>query len=218
MTQVATSARVIDVGPKSRNTAISRPGAACAFGGLVLTVGAIATQVISATTSVSDQLWRYPWTSSAAVTAWALFGTMEALLLIGVLAWGRSGAAGSGRAARVGIALATLGTSCIVAGHFASMLVRNQTIHDTGAQLVGAVFGIGTLLSAIGFLAAGEATARAGVWRDWRRFVPLAIGVITVALIGLQFTKALPTGVAAYSLGFVALGIALMRDQRTARP
>src|SRR5690349_20941108 len=95
MTQATTSARVIDVGPKSRTIAISPAGAACAFGGLVLTIGAIAAQVVTATTSVSDQLWRYPWTSQTVVAAWALFGTMEVLLLVGVLAWGRSGAAGS---------------------------------------------------------------------------------------------------------------------------
>jgi hypothetical protein len=47
--------------------------------------------------------------------------------------------------------------------------------------------------------------------------VPFAIGLVTVALIGLQFTKALPTGVAAYSLGFVAFGVAL-QGRVTLRP
>jgi hypothetical protein len=217
MSQVTTTARVIDVGSKSRKGTVSPAGALCALGGLVLAVGAIATQIIQASSSVSDQLWHYPWSSHTAVIAWSLFGTMEALILVGVLALGRSGAAGSGRPARFGIPLASLGTLCIIAGHFASIPVRNQTIHDTGPQIVGAVFGIGTLLIAVGFVVAGWATVSAGVWRDWRRFVPLGIGVVTVALGGLQFTKALPAGVAVYSLGFVALGIALMLDRRTDR-
>ena len=71
------------------------------------------------------------------------------------------------------------------------------------------------MLSAVGLVLAGWATLRAGVWQDWRRFVPLTIGVVTFALIGLQFTKALPTGVAVYSLGFAALGLALMQERRT---
>lgn len=217
MSQATTTARVVDVGPKSRKAALSPAGALCALGGLVLAVGAIATQIIQLSTSVSDQLWHYPWTSHTAVIAWSLFGTMESLVLVGVLAWGRSGATGSGRPARIGIPLAALGTLCIIAGHFASIPVRNQTIHDTGPEIVGAIFGIGTLLTAAGFLMAGWATVSAGVWRDWWRFVPLAIGVVTVALGGLQFTEALPVGVAVYSLGLVALGIALMLDQRTDR-
>ena len=61
-------------------------------------------------------------------------------------------------------------------------------------------------------------TLHAGVWRHWRRFVRFAIGLVTVALIGLLFTKALPTGVAAYSLGFVAFGVALMQGRVTLRP
>ena len=92
--------------------------------------------------------------------------------------------------ARVGLPLAAVGTALIVVGHFASIPVRNQTIHETGAQLVGGIFGAGTVRSAVGFALAGWATLRAGVWQDWRRFVPLAIGVVTFTLIGLQFTTA----------------------------
>jgi hypothetical protein len=98
--------------------------------------------------------------------------------------------------------------------HFASMPVRNQTIHDAGPQIVGGIYGVGTVVSAVGLLLAGWATMRAGVWRDWRRFVPLATGVWTVALLGLQFTKALPTAVAVYSLCFAALGLALFTKSR----
>lgn len=218
MTRTTTSTSVIDVGPKPRSDQIRAAGAACAIGGLALAAGAITTQIVQASTSVSDQLWRYPWSSHTAVINWAIWGSMEALVLVGILAWRHSGAAGSSRAARVGLPLAALGTALIVVGHFASMTVRNQTIHDTGAQFVGGIFGVGTLVSAVGLVLAGWATLHAGVWRDWRRFVPLAIGVATVALIGLQFTKALPTGVAVYSLGFVALGVALMQGRRTVRP
>jgi hypothetical protein len=215
MTRTATDTGAIDVGPKPRADQVRTAGTACALGGFALFAGAVTTQIIQASTSVSDQLWRYPWSSRTAVIAWAVFGAMEALVLTGVLAWQRSGVAGSGRAARVGLPLAAVGTALIVVGHFASIPVRNQTIHETGAQLVGGIFGAGTVLSAVGLVLAGWATLRAGVWQDWRRFVPLTIGVVTFALIGLQFTKALPTGVAVYSLGFAALGLALMQERRT---
>lgn len=218
MTRTTTSTSAIDVAPKSGADQIRAAGAACTLGGLALAAGAIATQIAQASTSVSDQLWRYPWGDRTAVINWAVWGSMEALVLVGVLAWRRSGVASSGRAARVGLPLAALGTALIIFGHFASIPVRNQTIHEAGAQLVGGIFGVGTVLSALGFILAGWATLRAGVWRDWRRFVPLAIGVVSVALIAVQFTKALPTAVAVYSLGFAALGVALMQGRRTVRP
>ena len=217
MTRTTTGTDVIDVGPKPQADSLRTAGAACVVGGLALAAGGITTQIVQASTNVSDDLWRYPWSSGAAVIGWAIFGTMEALVLSGILAWRRSGVAGSGRAARIGLPLAAIGTLLIVAGHFASMPVRNQTIHDTGAQVVSGVFGVGTVLSGVGLVLAGWATLQAGVWRDWRRFVPLGIGVVTVALIGVQFTKALPTGVAVYSLGFVAFGVALMQGRRTVR-
>ena len=57
--------------------------------------------------------------------------------------------------------------------------VRAQQVDDTGAEIVGAIFGIAILLSAVGFLAAGVATLRARLWSDWRRFTPLAVGIWT---------------------------------------
>ena len=63
----------------------------------------------------------------------------------------------------------------------------------------------------------GGATIRAGTWRDWRRFTPLA-GPCSAVLIGLQFTPAPPTAVAVYGLCFVTFGIALVAGQRRARP
>ena len=44
-----------------------------------------------------------------------------------------------------------------------------------------------------------------------RRFVPLAIGVWSVAMLGLQFTPLSLAATAVYSALFIALGVALMR-------
>ena len=204
MTHTASDSHVIDVGPKPRDQ-VRIAGAACALGGLVLFAGAVATQIIQASTSVSE-LRVNPLGASPRA--------METLVLTGVLAWQRSRVAGSGRAARVGLPLTAVGTALIVVGHFASLPVRNETIHETGAQVVSGIFGAGTVVSAVGLVLAGWATLRAGVWQDWRRHVPLTIGVVTVALVGLGLTKALPTGVAVYSLGFAALGFALMQERQ----
>lgn len=74
---------------------------------------------------------------------------------------------------------------------------------------MGAVFGLGTLLSAIGLILAGTATMRAGLWRDWRRFTPLVTGIWTLVLLGLVFTEVMAAGIAVYGLCFLSLGVAL---------
>ena len=71
MTRTATDTGAIDVGPKPRADQVRTAGAACALGGFALFAGAVTTQIIQASTSVSDQLWRYPWSSRTAVIAWA---------------------------------------------------------------------------------------------------------------------------------------------------
>jgi hypothetical protein len=186
-----------------------RMGLAGVAGGMVLAVGAVATQVAQASTTVSDQAWSYPWSSGTSIATSAVWAAAQALLVIGLLGLRRSGAAGSSRAAGAGLWLALAGTALILAGHLGSIPVADQTVDDTGVQLVGGLFGLGTILTAAGLLLAGRATLRAGRWHGWRRLTPLVTGVSALALIGLQFTKVLPTAVAVYALCFVAIGLAL---------
>jgi hypothetical protein len=193
-----------------------KSGLALIAGGSVLAVGGVVTQVVQASTTVSDQQWSYPWSSNAAMAISAVWAVAQALVVFGLVGMRRIGVAGPGRAARVGLALGVAGTALILGGHLASIPVSDQTLDDTGPQVAGALFGLGTILTAIGMLVAGRATLRTGAWHDWRRFAPLATGVWAVALLGLQFTKALPTAAAVYALCFVLLGLALVARPVTA--
>lgn len=74
---------------------------------------------------------------------------------------------------------------------------------------MGATFGLGTALSAVGLLLAGRATLQARRWDGWPRFTPLVAGGWTLILLGVAATKALPTGVAIYGLCLLAIGIAM---------
>ena len=186
-----------------------KSGLALIGGGSVLAAGGVVTQVVQASTTVSDQQWSYPWSSGAAMAISAVWAVAQALLVVGLVGMRRSGVAGDSAAARVGLSLAVAGSALIVGGHLASIPVSDQTLDDTGPQVAAALFGLGTVLTAVGMLATGRAMLRAGAWRDWRRFTPGATGVWAVALLGLQFTKALPTAAAVYALCFVLLGVAL---------
>ena len=197
-------------------TSLRRAGRVCVAGAFVLAVGAFLTQIMQASTSVSDKQWSYPWSSGVSIGISLLWAFAQTLVVVGVLALRDSGVAGDRRSSRTGLAMAVLGTALIVVGHVASIPVREQTVDDTVPQIVGALFGLGTLLSAVGFLLVGHGVLRAGVWTDWRRFTPTLVGASAVALLGLQFTPALPSAVGVYALCLGALGIALAQPSSRA--
>jgi hypothetical protein len=195
---------------KTTNDSIRAAAAICAIGAAATTIGGIAVQaIVQPATAVPDDRWSYPWSSSALVPISILWASLHVLVFYGVLGFARSGMAGTGRGARVGALLALGGTAMLFVGELASIAVRNQLTDDAGATIVGAIFGIAILLTSVGFLAAGIATIRYGNWYGWRRLTPLSAGIASCALLGLNSTKALPTGVAVYGLCLLALGVAL---------
>ncbi len=179
------------------------------IGALITALGGFASQIVQASTNVSDDLWRYPWSSDAFVPISLLWAVAHGLVIVGLLGLRRSGVAGPARSAAVGFRLAVAGTALLFAAEFASLPFASQQVDNTGPALVGAAFGLGTLLSGIGLLIAGRAALQARRWDDWRRFTLLAAGGWTVVLVAIAATKALPTGVAIYGLCLLAIGIAL---------
>ena len=194
-----------------RNTKFLRTaGISCIVGAAATTLGGIVVQgIVQPATTVSDDRWSYPWSSGALVPVSILWASLHLLVFVGLLGFARSGVAGHSRSARLGTALALVGTALLFVGEMASILIRDQRTDDPGAVIVGGIFALAILLTAAGFLAAGIATVRARLWHAWRRFTPLTAGIATCALLGLNVTKALPTGVSIYGLCLLALGVAL---------
>jgi len=188
-----------------------RRAAACGIVGAAATeIGGLVVQmVVQPATSVSDEMWSYPFSSSALVPMSILGALLHVLVFIAVLGFARSGFAGTSRYAHVGLVLALAGTGLLFVGELASIPVRHQEVEDTGAAIAAAIFGIGGLLSTVGFVAAGLATARARLWSTWRRFTPLATGISTGAVFGFQLVDALDAGIAVYGLCLLALAVAL---------
>lgn len=185
-------------------------GISCIVGAAATTLGGIVVQgIIQPATTVPDHRWSYPWSSGALVPVSILWASLHVLVFVGLLGFARSGVAGHTRSARLGTTLTLVGTALLFVGEIASILIRDQRTDDTGAVIVGAIFALAILLTAVGFLAAGIATVRARLWQGWRRFTPLTAGIVTFTLLGLNVTKALPTGVAIYGLCLLALGVAL---------
>ena len=185
-------------------------GLSCIVGAAATALGGIVVQgIVQPGTTVSDHRWSYPWSSAALVPVSLLWASLHVLVFVGLLGFARSGVAGSSRGARLGTTLALVGTALLFVGELASIPIRTQRTDDTGASIVGAIFALAILLTALGFLAAGIATLRSRLWHDWRRLAPLSAGIAASALLGLNSTKALPAGVALYGLCLLAVGIAL---------
>jgi hypothetical protein len=159
--------------------------------------------LIEPASDVSDEMWSYPLTADAFVPVSVLYAVFHLLVLVGMLAV--VAAMGRNRAGRIGAILATVGTLVLFLAEFASIPIADQRLDDTGPQVVGAVFGLGVALTAIGLLVAGVAVLRSGQWDGWRRYAPLGAGIWSLVMIGLSMTSALPIGVAIYGVTLVVL-------------
>lgn len=188
---------------------VRRAAVALIVGALITALGGAASQIVQASSSVSEDLWRYPWTSDAFVPISLLWALAHALVIVGLLGLRRSGVAGATKGAAVGLTLAVAGTALLLVAEFASLPFANQQVDDTAPTIVGATFGLGTILSGIGLLVAGRAALQAKRWDDWRRFTLLVAGGWTVILTGIAATNALAAGVAVYGLCLLAIGIAM---------
>lgn len=188
-------------------------GVLCAASAVLLVIGCAVTQWQFAVTTVPDDTWRFPWSPTAFIVTTLIWATTQAAIVPALLVWQRSGAAGYGLAARWGLRLLIVGSVIGVVAHLASLPFVDAKFEDIAA--LGAVFGIGALLATVGFLMAGVGTVRTHRWTGVFRWTPLAIGIVGVALMFLQFTPLLPTGVGLYYLGFVPLGLAIAGYART---
>lgn len=194
----------------STTTRVVRAGRLGALGGALTALsGLVVTGVVRPTTTVTPDRWSYPWTPGAFVAVSLLYAVFHVLVAIGVIGFVRSRVGGPGRAAVIGGWIAAGGTLALGVAELVSIPIAGRGLEDPAAGLVGAVFGVGNLVAAIGLLVAGVATVRAGVWDGWRRWTPLATGLILAAVLPLAPTPWLAAGVGVYGLAVMVFGIAL---------
>jgi hypothetical protein len=110
-----------------------------------------------------------------------LFLIGQCCYLICVLGLLRSGLAGDGWAARSAVGAFLLGQGLLVIGLVISLIVGTNDL---------VIMPIGGLLTSLGALFSGVLVLRAGRWRGWTRFAPLALGLYFLALV----VRAIATG------------------------
>ena len=186
------------------------PGAAgLLYAGIQLDGGIIAAAYRGASTVPEDRL-SFPFSGSLATTTSLTWGLAQALFVLTLLAFVRSGAVGTSRVGRIGAMLALLGGILFVAAHALSLIFRDARVDDPAGLAVIALFSVGTLSSAGGFIVAGLAVARAGRWTSWRRYSVLPVGIWMLCMLPLQFTSLLPLTVAIYAATITTFAVALL--------
>jgi hypothetical protein len=185
------------------------PGLLTIIAGAVQGDGALITAAYRNTSPTSDEQLSFPWDGVTAITTSLIWGITQVLIVVGLVAFARSGAAPT-RAGRVGARLAVAGAVLYVIAHGLSLVAYDAFLDDPISIVVLSCFGIGTLLTAVGLIMAGTTVLRSGAWSDWRRYAPLVLGVWMVAMMPLQFTPALPVAVGIYAFVVMALGLALI--------
>jgi hypothetical protein len=185
------------------------PGLLVVVAGAVQGDGALITAAHRGASQVAQAQLSFPWSGATAVTTSLIWGITQAALVVGLVAFTRSGAVRSG-AGRVGGRLAVAGGLLYVVAHGLSVAGYDAALDQPLATAVVSCFAVGTLLTAIGLIVAGTATLRSGDWSGWRRWTPLVLGTWMTAMMPLQFTPALPLAVGVYAAAVVAFGVALL--------
>lgn len=177
--------------------------------GAVLTAlsGIAVEAVVKPASEVSDEMWSYPWTTDSFVPVSLANAVLHLLVLLGSIAVVR---AMTERAGRIGATIAAAGALVLLLAEFASLPIADQRLDETGAQLVGAFFGLGVALTGIGLVVAGIAVLRSPAWSGWQRYAALVAGTWSLVMIGVSVTSALPIGVAIYGVTMAVLFAAVL--------
>ena len=194
-------------------TTYRRRGGILLIAGALLTIaGALLSAVVQGTSSVPDNLVRYPFSGEAWTAFTAFASVCHLLMLAGVLYLARGGLAGDSRPGRIGLGCVTAGLALLFVCEWAQLPFVDQHTSNTGPSIVDSGFGLATLLLAGGMIAVGVATLRQPSWGSWRQYAPLICGLLSLVVIPIQFTSVLWLGITVLCVGYLVLGVAVVTD------
>jgi hypothetical protein len=194
-------------------TSLHRRAGAALLAGAALTLAAcVQVGIASAGSTVPEDLYRAPLSHDAFVGLAVSNALIHLFILAGVIGLARTGVTGSSLAARAGLAAVIAGTALLFVCELAMIPLVDETEGSAWGTVVGSGFGLASALATFGMVAVGVATVRSGAWASWRRYAPLTCGLLSLAVIPIQFTSAIWIGVGIYAIGYAVLGAALASD------
>ncbi len=190
-----------------------RGGIALIAGALLTIAAAVLSAILQGTSSVPDSLVRYPFSHDAFLPFTVFAAAGHLLMLVGILYLARGGLTDDTRGGRVGSGCVIAGLALLFICEWAQLPFADQHTSNTGPSIVDSGFGLATLLLAGGMLAVGVATLRQPNQDSWRRYAPLTCGLLSLAVIPIQFTSVLWLGITVLSVGYLVLGVAAVGDR-----
>ena len=162
-------------------TETRRLGLACAASGVVMVLLAIPMGMHIG--DAAKNQWSYPQSAGLFLAESVLLAVAHLLSAAGFVGALRLEAQGGSRAGRMGLWAAIVGLVGLAAAEIASGLIGEKA-NDSGiATAVSTVFGITSLVFAIGAIVGGLAIVRADVWQGPWKWVVLATGVVIMVLV-----------------------------------
>ena len=194
-------------------TAYRRRGGIVLITGALLTIAAaLLSAIIQGTSSVPDDLVRYPFSHDAFLPFTVFAAACHLLMLVGVVYLARGRLAGDSRAGRVGLSCVIAGLALLFVCEWPQLPLADQHTSNAGPSIVDAGFGLATLLLAGGMIAVGVATLRQPSWGSWRQYAPLICGLLSLIVIPILFTSILWLGITVFCVGYLVLGVAVVSD------
>jgi hypothetical protein len=194
-------------------TTYRRRGGTFLIAGALLTIaGAVLSAIVQGSSSVPDDLVRYPFSHDAFLPFTVFAAACHLLMLVGVVYLARGGLAGDSRTGRIGLGCVIAGAALLFVCEWAQLPFVDQQTSSVGPSIVDGGFGLATLLLAGGMIAVGVANLRTPILGSWQHYAPLICGLLSLIVIPIQFTSALWVGITVLCLGYVLLGVAAITD------
>lgn len=205
--------------PGDALSVVRRAGSVCLLVGLL---GAGSGISLAAVAPVVDEgQWSYPQSVGAFALTQTWFAVQHLGLLAGILALGRSGAAGTHRRARLATRVAVGGMAALALIELIAILPGDQPADASFPLALGAVYGVVTTVLGVSLTVLGVDVARTGRWTGWRRWVPLSLGVwVFVPMFPAMAASFLGArlSISGWMVLFALLGLALLRSGTPPRP
>lgn len=209
---MTTTAITASAPARVRPLAAILPGAAALLYAGIQLDGGVVVAALRSTSNVPDNRLNFPLSGSTATTAELVWSFSQIALLVALVGFRRRSAVAVSRAGRIGATLALLGGLLFLGGHAVCLSFPNALLSDAAGVTGVSLFAAGSALIAVGFLVAGAAVLRGGVWSGWRRATPLTVGAWMAVMIPLQFTGLLQPAVAVHALTVGAFALAMLAE------
>lgn len=164
--------------------------------------------------SVPDDRFSYPLEAGPFIAIQVWFAVQHLGLLAGQQGLWRAGVLGRGRWAFTGHWLAFWGMVLLAATELVAIGAAESMYPSGRTDILDALYGVATTATGLGLTVAGVVGARRGAYSDWRRWIPLALGVYVSApmfpALASGFVGA-RLGISGWMLLYALAGWALLR-------